>query len=142
LSFVRDDYDDVAHSECRIRQTFLDGCLQRSTAPSRILYRVSSLGSRTSSSGQSSIVFPQKSLQMATKITQNVRTNSSLFSLFCCSRQHHITIMNTIKKVLLFLLPLVARSSSAFAPVATKRTFVTKSPVTQLHATPPTMVVY
>jgi hypothetical protein len=50
--------------------------------------------------------------------------------------------MNTIKKVLLFLLPLVARSSSAFAPVATKRTFVTKSPVTQLHATPPTMVVY
>jgi hypothetical protein len=52
-------------------------------------------------------------------------------------------MMNT-KKVLLFLLPLITRSSAAFAPAAanTKRTFVTATTVTQLHATPPTMVVY
>jgi hypothetical protein len=52
-------------------------------------------------------------------------------------------MMNT-KKVLLFLLPLITRSSAAFAPAvaSTKRTFVTASTVTQLHATPPTMVVY
>jgi hypothetical protein len=53
-------------------------------------------------------------------------------------------MMMNAKKVLLFLLPLITRSSAAFAPAVanTKRTFVTASAVTQLHATPPTMVVY